>query len=120
MAGYVGVNLDVELGGKAMDLLTPSGMARLLWQLIYANICKSKRVCISKSVPYDFRLALLSVLRLRPSALGILAPVCSSMGFLAASQSKRSFICPLGSSDYDWLKTGNILAIRHLGFCELF
>ena len=55
------------------------------------------------------------MLRLQPGSLGILAPVCSSMGFLTASQSDRSFFLPLGTERFDWVVHGNILALRFLG-----
>ena len=58
------------------------------------------------------RLAILTVLRLEPNSLGILAPVCSSMGFLAASLAKRSFICPLGDCSKGFVTSGNLLALR--------
>lgn len=86
LAKFPGISCDVDYGGKAMDLLTPAGMG----------------------------LAILSVLRLQPGSLGVLAPVCSSMGFLTASQTNRSFFCPLGSSEFGWVQTGNILAIRSI------
>lgn len=60
------------------------------------------------------RLALLAVLRLEPGSLGILAPVCSSMGWLAASQSKRNFMLPLGDPSKGFVQEGNMLAIRSL------
>lgn len=60
------------------------------------------------------RLAIMAILRLEPGSLGILAPVCSSMGFLTASQSMRSFVQPLGVSHFDWVRNGNILAVRPL------
>lgn len=60
------------------------------------------------------RLAILAVLRLQPGSLGVLAPVCSSMGFLTSSQSNRSFVLPLGSSQFSWVDDGNILAVRLL------
>ena len=58
------------------------------------------------------RLALVGVLKLKPRSLGLLAPVCSSMGFLAASQTKRSFIVPLGDLGNPHVFSGNLLAIR--------
>ena len=60
------------------------------------------------------RLALLAVLKLEPESLGILAPVCSSMGWLAASQSKRNFMLPLGDPSKSFVQDGNMLAIRSL------
>ena len=58
------------------------------------------------------RLALVGVLKLQARSLGLLAPVCSSMGFLAASQTKRSFIVPLGDFGNPHVFSGNLLAIR--------
>ncbi|CAL1146409.1 unnamed protein product [Cladocopium goreaui] len=39
---------------------------------------------------------MLAILKLEPSSLGVLAPVCSSMGFLASSVTKRCCMMPLG------------------------
>ena len=60
------------------------------------------------------RLAILAVLRLEPQSLGLLAPVCSSMGWLVSSLSKRSFVCPLGDPSVDFVSAGNLLALRPL------
>ena len=62
------------------------------------------------------RLAILAVLRLEPDSLGILAPVCSSMGFLASSISLRSFMLPLGDEEKSFVQVGNLLAIRPPGY----
>eukprot|EP00435_Cladocopium_sp_Y103_P027134 s270_g6.t1 len=51
-------------------------------------------------------LAILAILRLEPDSLGILAPVCSSMGFLASSISLRSFMLPLGDPEKEFVKVG--------------
>ena len=99
-AGLRGVSCDVLYGGRAMDLTTPAGMA-----------CTAKRI----NAPIFLRLALTCCLRLQPASLGILAPVCSSMGFLTASQTMRSFMIPLGQSKFEMVRTGNLLAIRQLG-----
>ena len=68
--------------------------------------------CLAILCRPHLRLAVLTVLRLEPNSLGILAPVCSSMGFLAASLSKRSFICPLGDRSQGFVSSGNLLALR--------
>ena len=60
------------------------------------------------------RLALLACLRLEPGSVGVLAPVCSSMGFLTASQFLRNMMAPLGDSSRTWVESGNLLAIRYL------
>ena len=60
------------------------------------------------------RLAILAVLRLEPQSLGLLAPVCSSMGWLVSSLTKRSFVCPLGDPSVDFVAGGNLLALRPL------
>ena len=60
------------------------------------------------------RLALLSVLRLERGSLGVLAPVCSSFGFLCASQSGRSFERPKGFEDVKWVGDSNLMAARTL------
>ena len=60
------------------------------------------------------RLALLSILKLEPDSLGVLAPVCSSMGFLASSLTQRSFILPLGDIRKLPVAQGNLLACRYL------
>ena len=60
------------------------------------------------------RLAILAVLRLEPRSLGLLAPVCGSMGWLVSSVSKRSFVCPLGDQSVDFVSSGNLLALRPL------
>ena len=56
------------------------------------------------------RLALLSVLRLERGSLGVLAPVCSSFGFLCASQSGRCFERPKGFEDVKWVGDSNMMA----------
>ena len=68
------------------------------------------------SVSFAFlpRLALTAVLRLLPKSMGVLAPVCSSMGYLASSQSKRCFVQPLGDCSKGFVASGNLLAARRL------
>ena len=60
------------------------------------------------------RLALLTILKLEPSSLGVLAPVCSSMGFLASSVTQRCFTLPLGDTRKISVAQGNLLACRYL------
>lgn len=64
------------------------------------------------------RLALLVVLRMKPQSIGVLAPICSSMGVLASGTTQRSFISPLGRTDLVGVDTGNLLAIRSFSFAE--
>jgi hypothetical protein len=135
-----GVSCDYIFGGKAMDLLTPAGMSPsssnggfLLMIMIvceygwHAHICHWDSLsapsillpfqCASSLGPsLALRLAILAVLRLEPDSLGILAPVCSSMGFLASSISLRSFMLPLGDAEKDFVQVGNLLAIRPPGY----
>ena len=63
---------------------------------------------------WNYRLALLAVLKLEPDALGILAPVCSSMGFLVSSVTSRNFMLPLGDTSKLTVSQGNLLACRYL------
>ena len=60
------------------------------------------------------RLAMLAALKLRPGSLGVLAPVCSSFGFLCVSQSGRCFENPLGNRDVPWVAASNVMAARRL------
>ena len=60
------------------------------------------------------RLALLTTLKLEPNSIGVLAPVCSSMGFLASSLTQRSFTLPLGDIRKIPVAQGNLLACRYL------
>ena len=66
------------------------------------------------------RLAMLTVLKLEPDGLGVLAPVCSSMGFLASSVTLRNSMCPLGDSSKLSVKNGNLLACRYLDGINIF
>ena len=68
-------------------------------------------VCISL---VKLRLAILAILKLRPQSLGVLAPVCSSMGFLCVSQSGRCFENPLGNLSVPWVSSSNCMAARLL------
>lgn len=86
---FRGASMDLDYGGRAMDLSTDVGMA----------------------------LALVGVLKLQARSLGLLAPVCYSMGFLAASQTKRSFIVPLGDLGNPHVFSGNLLAVRAILIC---
>lgn len=61
------------------------------------------------------RLALLTLLKLQPDSLGILAPVCSSMGFLASSVTLRNCMLPLGDTSKMSVAQGNLMACRWLG-----
>ena len=61
-----------------------------------------------------YRLALLTVLKLAPQSVGVLAPVCSSMGVLASGSTGRSFVLPLGRPDVMSVELGNLLALRPL------
>ena len=61
------------------------------------------------------RLALFTLLRLEPDSLGVLAPVCSSMGFLASSVTRRNCMLPLGDTSKMSVSEGNLLACRWLG-----
>ena len=57
---------------------------------------------------------MLAVLRLRGKALGVLAPVCSSFGFLCVSQSRRCFEMPKGDLNVHWVASSNMMAARTL------
>ncbi len=61
----------------------------------------------------QLRLALLAVLKLEPGSLGVLAPVCSTMGFLASSVTKRNCMLPLGDLSKLSVADGNLLAFRN-------
>lgn len=89
LASYPGVSLDVLYGGGGMDLLTPAGMG----------------------------LAMLTILKLQPDSLGVLAPVCSSMGFLASSVTLRNQMFPLGDLSKLSVQNGNLLACRSILLC---
>ena len=110
-----GVSLDINFPGKAMDILTDSGMGILDLFCRYVIFCM---VCCCATlygkVRIKLRLALLAVLRLRPGSLGVLAPVCSSFGFLCTAQSGRSFVRPKGFETVDWVASGNKMAARLL------
>lgn len=60
----------------------------------------------------QLRLALLAALKLEPGSLAVLAPVCSSMGFLASSVTKRNCMVPLGDPSVLSVAEGNLLAFR--------
>ena len=55
---------------------------------------------------------------MKPQSIGVLAPICSSMGVLASGTTQRSFISPLGRTDLVGVDTGNLLAIRSFSFAE--
>lgn len=63
---------------------------------------------------------MLTVLKLQPDALGVLAPVCSSMGFLALSVTLRNSMFPLGDLSKLSVKNGNLLACRYLDCINMF
>ena len=58
------------------------------------------------------RCALLSLLKLHPKSLVILAPVCSSFSYMCTSQSGRSYFFPLGDESVLWVKEGNVMCCR--------
>ena len=66
-----GVSLDVAYGFPAGDMTTSSG----------------------------FALAIATCLRIKPGGLAIMAPVCSSMGNIAAHSTGRSSMQPEGTPD---------------------
>lgn len=57
-----------------------------------------------------FNLALRYVLRLRPSGLLAMAPVCSSFTFPNASNTKRTKSRVQGNIDYEPVRAGNLMA----------
>ena len=63
---------------------------------------------------------MLTVLKLEPNSIGVLAPVCSSMGFLVSSVTLRSSMLPLGDLSKLSVKDGNLLACRYLDGINTF
>ena len=125
MASYCSVSLDVAYGGRAMDLLTPAGMG-FPCSAECASFCKDCQktiiyyrwviICLRRGTSTwdQHRLALLTLLKLEPNSMGLLAPVCSTMGFLASSVTQRTFMLPLGDISKMTVQQGNLLAIRCL------
>ena len=118
-----------------MDLLKPAGMAFLDLMLHVYVFCHLyydaigiyiKYIYIayiyrfSFLLPRIYRLALLAVLKLEPNSLGVLAPVCSSMGFLASSTTLRTSMLPLGDTSRCHVEVGNVLAFRFIGCTTKF
>ncbi len=62
---------------------------------------------------------MVSILRLVPGALVVLAPVCSSFSFMASSQSKRFVFMPEGDENVWWVKAGNVMSCRVTLLCHL-
>lgn len=65
------------------------------------------------------RIAVLSILRLHPNSLVILAPVCSSFSFMCSSQAMRFFYNPEGDESIGWVKAANVMANRVTLLCWL-
>ena len=62
--------------------------------------------------PAGFALCALSTMRLRPGAILPMGPVCSSWVWMCRKQSRRSFTCPLGDEDAEFVAHGNLMISR--------
>lgn len=87
--GFRVLSLDIRYmshtqHARAMDLCTPAGFAVALW----------------------------AVMKLRPNALAVFAPVCSSFVWINRSTSGRSVSLPLGNTELQHVQVGNLLAAR--------
>ena len=87
---------------KAMKL---AGFAGVAMDLVY-----------SESLDYldeaGFIMGLVSILKLLPGGLAVLAPVCSSFSPMSSSQSCRTPRTPLGDDCRIFVSTGNVIGIR--------
>ena len=97
----------------AMDILSDSGMGLLAKTYVSENpfVCGLLHVVQQSST---FRLALCVLLRLRPRSLVVLAPVCSTMGTIAAGHTRRSFVLPIGDTSRQDVSQANKMSLRVL------
>ena len=84
----------------------------MVWLYIYIYIYRYAHVCqlyggYMRTCLHRF--ALMSILRLHPGSLVVLAPVCSSFSYMCSSQSKRAFYWPQGDESISWVRCGNIM-----------
>ncbi|CAE7198291.1 unnamed protein product, partial [Symbiodinium sp. KB8] len=91
-----------------------AGSGQVTLALRNANLAGVSLDILHTGKAMDILLALLTVLRLERGSLGVLAPVCSSFGFLCASQSGRCFERPKGHEHVKWVGDSNIMAARTL------
>ena len=106
---FQAVSLDVDYGGRYMDIMTPPGMACFVCSCTI-SVCLA--ACGVSSNQSAMRLAVAAVLQLQPHGVAILAPVCSSLSDMCVSVSKRAWYCPLGDTSRDFVRRGNLMAHR--------
>ena len=106
LASYKGVSLDISLWGSGHGLNNSSwnGVSKLNVIIIFSlgHILPFMLFCVFLffgkgpcEIEPKLRLALLTLLKLQPDSLGILAPVCSSMGFFGFVSYTPEFVCYL-------------------------
>lgn len=121
--GFPGVNFDYEYGGRYNDIFEPAGFTchgkRVEYKLLVNTCCVLWFKVWYMNTFEPFRCAILSLLRLHPCSLVVLAPVCSGFSFMRSSQSMRTFFCPLGDESRAWVKAGNVMSVRVTLLCWL-
>ena len=93
----VGHSHDFSYDGRTMDILSPAGFSRLAYvaatrvalcfPLVSSSLCKCVFCAIAFAICELQRLALVSMFRLRPGAVVMMAPVCSSWVWICRSTS---------------------------------
>ena len=119
-SGFCGIQFDQDFGGRFNNIFEPAGFARLCCNHWSSWMCmlSVNTFCLLLVSPF-LRCAVLSILRLFPGSLVILAPVCSSFSYMCSSQSRRLFYMPEGDESFSWVKEGNVMSCRVTLLCWL-
>ena len=88
-------------------------------QGFFVGVVKMDLLLPEKCKKIRIRIAVLSILRLHPNSLIILAPVCSSFSYMCCSQALRFFYNPEGDESVWWVKAANVMANRVTLLCWL-
>ena len=126
--GYRAASLDIEKG-RGMDILQPSGFARLISnmcmgpcfvQLLRMCAVSSLHTICHCSMPLSSRTFLASVLNGRSSGfVSWLAVVCSSWVDASRGSTKRSWVMPEGYDEFPSVHAGNLMVSRYPGCTKI-
>lgn len=122
--GFRGIQFDQQYGGRYNNIFEPAGFARLCRNhvvlcAVYMYAHCIYKMCLRMVSEIILRCAVLSILRLFPGSLVVLAPVCSSFSYMCSSQSARVFFMPEGNESIWWVKEGNVMSCRVTLLCWL-